>query len=212
MSILLWERIRRRLRVMFRRADVESELSDEIRLHLDMESEDLMRQGKTRAEARREARLRLGGVEQTREAVRAARVLHWLESIGQDIRYGLRQFRRAPGLTLAVVASLTVGLGANVAIFSLIDAAVLRPLPVADPNRLVQLEWQSDDGTPPNGVRGMECLPQGSRDEFGRWGRVGRGHGHAHGEHPGESEQPGGAPGRRGEHARNAIAVRCGPE
>jgi predicted permease len=144
MSILLWERIRRRLRVLFRRADVESELSDEIRLHLDMESEDLIRQGKTSAEARREARLRLGGVEQTREAVRAARVLRWPESIWQDIHYGLRQFRRAPGLFLAVVASLAIGLGANTAIFSLIDAAVLRPLPVADPDRLVQLEWRND--------------------------------------------------------------------
>jgi hypothetical protein len=83
-------------------------------------------------------------VEQTREAVRAARVLHWLESIGQDIRYGLRQFRRAPGLFLAVVASLALGLGANTAIFSLIDAAILRPLPVVDPDSLIQLEWQND--------------------------------------------------------------------
>jgi predicted permease len=83
-------------------------------------------------------------VEQTREAVRAARVLHWPESIWQDIRYGLRQFRRAPGLFLAVLASLAIGLGSNVAIFSLIDAAVLRPLPVAEPDQLVQLEWRND--------------------------------------------------------------------
>ncbi len=71
-------------------------------------------------------------------------MFHWLESILQDLRYGLRQFRKAPGLFLAVVASLAIGLGANIAIFSLIDAAVLRPLPVEDPDRLFQLEWRND--------------------------------------------------------------------
>src|SRR6185369_2105578 len=98
MNLVRW--LKRRLRVLFRRVDVEADLSDEIRLHLDMETEELARQGRSPAEARREARLLLGGVEQTKEAVRDVRPLQWLSGIGLDVRLAIRMLRKSWGLTL----------------------------------------------------------------------------------------------------------------
>ena len=80
---------------------------------------------------------------------RAVGIVDWLESALQDARYGLRQMRRTPALALAVVLSLAIGLGANTAIFSLVDAALLKPLPVKEPDSLVIVEW-TNDGFPPD--------------------------------------------------------------
>lgn len=115
-------------------------------------------------DARILAMRRFGNVTLAKEDSRAVWGFICLEQLLQDIRYGVRQFRRAPGLFLAVVASLALGLGANTAIFTLIDAAVLRQLPVTDPEELVQLEWRN--ATMPGGTRGMECLGQ-ARDADG---------------------------------------------
>ena len=75
-------------------------------------------------------------------------IIQWLDSTLQDARYGLRQLRRTPALALAVVLSLTVGFGANTAIFSLVDAAILKPLPVSNPDALIIVEW-TNEGFPP---------------------------------------------------------------
>lgn len=139
-----WSRFKRTIRDDGRR----EEIREEIDFHLDMD-----RRSGTDP---RSARLRLGNARRVREDTRAAGVQAWLESILQDIRYGIRQLQNAPGLSMAVVASLAIGLGANTAIFSLVDAAVLRPLPVQDPETLVQLEWRNP--AMPAGFRGMECL------------------------------------------------------
>jgi predicted permease len=128
----MWSRLKR----TFREDSRTDEIREELDFHLQMDA--------AGGRDPRSARLRLGNPARIQEETRAAGVYVWLESILQDIRYGLRQFRKAPGLFLAIVASLAIGLGANTAIFSLIDAAVLRPLPVEAPDELVQLEWRND--------------------------------------------------------------------
>ena len=75
-------------------------------------------------------------------------IIEWLDSALQDARYGFRQLRKTPALVLAVVLSLAIGVGANTAIFSLVDAAILKPLPVKDPDSLVIVEW-TNEGFPP---------------------------------------------------------------
>jgi len=138
MNLATWWK--RRLRSLFRRDDVESDLSDEIRLHLDMETEDLVRQGLTEPAARREARARLGGIEKTKEDCRDARGTRLLENLLRDLRYGIRGLARTPGFTAVAILSLALGTGANTAIFRLLDAVRLRSLPVADPRQLVEVD------------------------------------------------------------------------
>jgi predicted permease len=96
----------------------------------------------------REARVRLGNLTRIHEETREAGIIAWLDSVLRDIRLGCRQLRRTPGLSIAVILSLTIGIGANTAIFSLVDAALLRPLPVADPGSLRLLAW-TNGGFPP---------------------------------------------------------------
>ena len=127
-----WSRFARTLRPGRHHADID----EEIAFHLEMKRLD--------GADRRAARLRFGNPEAIREDVRAAGSLALLESLMQDVRYGLRQLRRTPMLTAAVVASIGVGIAGNVAIFSLVDAALLRSLPVRDPASLVVLEWTAD--------------------------------------------------------------------
>jgi putative ABC transport system permease protein len=130
--------------------DRENALQDELRFHLDMMAEQLERGGLAPDEARREARMRLGGVTQVREAYAEQRTLPVLESLIQDARYGIRMLLRAPGFTLAALLTLGLGVGANTAIFSIVNAVLLRPLPYADPDRLVVLGDLEPDGQPSN--------------------------------------------------------------
>ena len=129
--------IRYRLRALFARASVERELNDELRFHVEREAEKYERQGMSRDAALRRARLQFGGIEQMKEASRDARGTARLESIGRDLRYAMRSLRSRPAFTLTVIATLALGIGANTAIFTLVDALLLRPLPVAHPEQLV---------------------------------------------------------------------------
>ncbi len=128
-----------RLRALIRPGTVEQELDDELRAHLARQVEKHVQAGLTVVEARRRARLEFGGLEQVKEACREARGADLLEATLQDARYGLRQLRRNPGFTAAAVITLALGIGANTAIFSLIDTLMLRWLPVQDPAQLVEL-------------------------------------------------------------------------
>ncbi len=132
----LWSRLRN----TFRGDRLSDEIQEELRFHLDMDAA-----GRVDP---REARLRLGNITRIAEETRAAGIIPWLESALQDARYGVRQLRRTPALTAAVVLSLTIGMGANTAMFSLVNAALLKPLPVSDPDSLVIVEWIAD-GFPP---------------------------------------------------------------
>src|SRR5437667_5930013 len=122
-----------RLRSLFRRAQADRELDDELRDHLERKTEEYVAQGMTPEEARRRARLDLSGIEQTKEKCRDARRVNWIQDFVQDLRYGTRTLRKSPGFTSVGVVTLALGIGANTAIFSLVDQLVLRLLPVQDP-------------------------------------------------------------------------------
>jgi len=133
---------------LFHRRQHEEQLEKELRHHLDQHTSDLMVQGYSPEEARRQARLGLGGPEQVKEMCRDARGTRWLEEFLQDLRFGVRMLLKNPGFTLVVVATLALGIGANTAIFGLVDALLLRPLPaVKAPAELVLL-MRGDGGGP----------------------------------------------------------------
>src|SRR5437764_1716095 len=129
--------IRYRLRALFSRDSVEQELDDELRFHIEREAEKYERQGMSRDAALRRARLEFGGVEQVKEASRDMRGIARLESIVRDLRYAMRSLTSRPAFTLTVIATLALGIGANTAIVTLVDALLLRPLPVPHPEQLV---------------------------------------------------------------------------
>jgi predicted permease len=121
-------------------------LDSEVQGYVDMLVEEKMRAGMNPEDARRAARLEAGGVEQVKEQVREVRAGAWLEILAQDLRYGLRMLVRNPGSTAVAVLTLALGIGANTAIFSVIDTALLRPLPYPNPDRIVMLYGRTATG------------------------------------------------------------------
>src|SRR5580704_7638824 len=118
-----------RLGALFRRQRLEDELDEELRSHLEMAIELNMRKGMSAADARREAFVGLGGVEQTKEMCRDQRGLPMIETTWQDLRFGFRILRRSPGFSLLAILCLTLGIGANAAVFSWIEGILIRPYP-----------------------------------------------------------------------------------
>src|SRR5205085_6414331 len=119
----------------------EEELERELRFHLDLHTSDLIAQGHSPEEARRQARLTLGGPEQVKERCRDTRGTRWLGDMLKDIRYGIRMMRKAPGFTAVAALALALGIGVNTAILSAVNGFVLRPLPVEKPMELVAPHW-----------------------------------------------------------------------
>jgi putative ABC transport system permease protein len=134
-----------RLAGFFTKDRADDELKEELQAHLDMETAEYIRRGMAPDEARRRALLASGGLTQAAEAVRDQRGLPWLESVVADIRYALRTLRRSPAFTAVVVVTLSLGIGANTAIFSVVHGVLLKPLPNRDGDRLLYLR-QSADG------------------------------------------------------------------
>jgi macrolide transport system ATP-binding/permease protein len=141
-----------RLRSLFRRGAVENELDEELRFHLEQQVEKHVRAGLTREEATRQTRLQFGGLGHVKEDCRESRGVTVLETIARDIRYAIRQLVRTPAFTITVVLTLALGIGANAAIFTLINAVLLKKLPVSDPASLVRL-GDNDDCCQGSGFR-----------------------------------------------------------
>jgi predicted permease len=132
-----------RLAGLFSKQRRERELADELNGHLEMHIDDNLRAGMAPEQARREALLKLGGLEQAKEAYRDRGTVPFLDNLAQDLRFALRQLVKNPGFSVTAIVVLALGLGASLATFALVDAAVIKPLPYRDPNRLVSVTESS---------------------------------------------------------------------
>ena len=136
----MWQKLALRLRSLFRANAVDQDLDDEVRFHVEQQTEEFVRRGMPREEAARTARRRFGNELLHKEECRDTRKVAWFENVMQDLRHGVRTLRRTPGFTVVSVLTLALGIGATTALFSVIDAALLHPLTLPDPDRLVWLQ------------------------------------------------------------------------
>jgi putative ABC transport system permease protein len=131
-----------RVRSLFRKGAVDSELDSELEFHIDMQTRENIAKGMRSDEARYAARRLFGSVDQMKEECRDERRVNLIETFGADIRHGVRLLAKQPGFTVTAIATLVLGIGTCTAIFSVVNAALLRPLPFADPDRVV-LVWET---------------------------------------------------------------------
>ncbi len=134
------------------------ELEEEVRGHLEMAARERAERGESRAEAETAARRQFGNVELVKEVTRDAWGWRWLEQFAQDLRYGARQLRRNPGFTVVAILTLALGIGANTAIFNVLDAVLIKTLPVRNPESLVLFEWQAGRSFRTNGMSGTSYV------------------------------------------------------
>ncbi|MBV9610995.1 MAG: ABC transporter permease [Acidobacteriaceae bacterium] len=146
-------------RNLFRRERLERDLDEEIRSYADLLADDKIAHGMHPDQARRAARMELGGVEQVKEEIRGARLEALLAALSQDVRYGARMLRKKPAFTAVATLTLAFGIGANSAIFSVMNASLLAPLPVPSPDRVVMVLTDAPS-------RGWRGLPASVPDYF----------------------------------------------
>ena len=130
-----------RIAGLYRKGGQEQEMAEEFESHFRMHVEENLRRGMSAEEAWREARLKFGGIDQARESMREGATIMALETTGRDLRYALRGLRGNPGFAATAILSLALGIGASVAIFTLADNLLLRPLPYREPGRLTMV-WE----------------------------------------------------------------------
>lgn len=123
-----------RLAALFRKSKLDRDFDEELAAHIDLAAEDFQRQGHSPQEARRRARMKLGGVGAVKELHRDTRGMAWLEGAWADIRYAMRGFRNNPGFTVIAVGTLAIGIGVNVAVFTVADALLFKGFPLVEEN------------------------------------------------------------------------------
>jgi predicted permease len=134
-----WSKFLPRLRSLVARRKAENDLDDELRSHLDFQARKHAAEGMSEEEARRSARIELGGFEQTKETVRDVDRWRWVDVLARNLKYAVRTLVKSPGFSLVAVVILAVGIGSNLAVFSLVDSLLFRPLPVERPEELVRI-------------------------------------------------------------------------
>ena len=139
----LWRSMRAGVRTLFHRTAADQALDDELLHYFELCVNEKMRDGLSRDDAERAARIEMGGVQQSKETVRSAGWEAAVESFAQDVRYAARSLRRTPAVSVAVILTLALGVGANTTMFSVVNAVMLRPLPYRDANRIALL-WTDD--------------------------------------------------------------------
>jgi predicted permease len=135
----------RGIRAIIRQTDVEGDVSREMKTHIELEQAALIRAGVSADEARRRAAVAFGGLTRFQQEAREQRPLRWIDDFVHDVRYGLRQLRRSPGLTTAAIATVGLGIAAVTTVFSIVNTASFKPLPYREVDRLVAI---GDDGMP----------------------------------------------------------------
>src|SRR5437588_6939488 len=135
------ERLRSWIRASLQRSRIESEMDDELLFQIERYTEDLVRHGLTPEEALRRARAEFGAVQARKDECREALGLRLLDDLRADLRYALRMLRQSPAFTMVAVISLALGIGANTAIFTLMEAALWKAIPVKNPEQLRMLSW-----------------------------------------------------------------------
>lgn len=143
---MVWAKIQSLSRNLFRKSTVESDLDEEVQAFVEMSAQEQIERGSSPEEARRNILADLGGAERLKQAVREERSGSALESVAQDLRFGLRQITKSSGLAATVVLTLALSIGITTAVFSVLYAMVIRPLPYNDVSRIVFLETHSANG------------------------------------------------------------------